>query len=80
METKLQKKEIVSKTLESQVDAKRVFKKPRQDSFERGVQAKIERDTSRMDNLVKVEAKLFSKIVSFCTNEKANLLNSAIEE
>jgi hypothetical protein len=43
------------------------------------VQAKIERNSSRIEKLAEVEAKLFSKIVSFYTNEKANFLNSSAE-
>ncbi len=61
MEAMLQNNEIICKTLELQVDAKKVFKKQRLDSFERGVQAKRERDNSRIDKLVEVEAKPFSK-------------------
>jgi hypothetical protein len=80
MESKLQNKEIISKTMESQLDAKRVFKKARVDSSERVAQAKQERDISRIDKLVEVEAKPFRKIISFYENEKASLLNSAVEE
>jgi len=80
MESKLQNKEIISKTMESQLDAKRVFKKARVDSSERVAQAKLERDISRIDKLVEVEAKPFRKIISFYENEKASLLNSVVEE
>jgi hypothetical protein len=65
--------------LELQVDAKKVFKKQRLDSLERGVQAKTERDNSRIDKLVEVDAKPFSKTVSFYENEKVNLPNSSTE-
>jgi hypothetical protein len=54
-----------------------MLKNPRQDSFEQRVQAKIERDNSRIDKLVEVVAKPFSKFVSFYEHEKANLLNSS---
>jgi hypothetical protein len=55
------------------------LKKARLDSFERVAQAKLERDISRMDKLVEVEAKQFSKIISFYENEKAPLLDSSVE-
>ena len=77
MEAKFNNKDIFEKTRESQLSSKRVYKKARTGSIERAAQAKIERDNSRIETLVEVEEKPYSRLVSFYENEKANLLSSS---
>jgi len=74
IEAKLNNKEIIDKTKESQLHSKRAYKKARTGSNEQAAQAKIERDNSRIETLVEVERKPHSKIVSFYESEKARLL------
>jgi hypothetical protein len=52
MEAKVNNKEIVDKTNESQLHSKRTFKKARTGSSERSAQAKLERDSNRIETLV----------------------------
>ena len=76
MEAKINNKEIIDKTMESQQQSKRVFKKARTGSIERATQAKIERDKSRNETLVEVEQKSYSKLVTFYESEKNRLLDN----
>jgi hypothetical protein len=46
------------------------------DSFTRGVQAKLERDSSRIEALATVKEKPYSRIISFYENEKARQLEN----
>jgi len=75
IEAKLNNKEIILKTKESQLHSKRAFKKPRIDAFQRAGQAKIERDSSRIETLAEVEQKPYSRLVSFYESEKAKLID-----
>ncbi len=78
MEAKFNNKDIIEKTRESQLCSKRAFKKARTGSLEQAVQAKIEHDNSRIETLVGVEQKPYSRLVSFYESEKSKLLDDAI--
>ncbi len=75
MEAKLNNHEIMARTIESKDESKRLFKKQRVDATARAAQAKVERDTSRVETLASVEERPYTKLVSYYECEKANLLN-----
>ena len=74
IEAKHNNKEIIAKTMASQVSSKRVFKKPRLDAVERAAQAKNERDNSRIVTLTEVEQQPYTRLVSFYESEKTKLM------
>ncbi len=74
VEAKHNNKEIIAKTMASQVSSKRVFKKPRLDAVERAAQAKNERDNSRIVTLTEVEQQPYTRLVSFYESEKTKLM------
>jgi len=76
IEAKINNKEIRAAKSKVKLETKREFKKRRVDSFARGVQAKLERDSSRIETLAAVEEKPYSRIISFYENEKARQLEN----
>ncbi len=79
IEAKLNNTEIIDNTKESQLHSKRAYQKARTGSTERAAQAKIERDNSRIETLVKVEEKPYSRLVSFYESEKTKLLEGTTD-
>ena len=77
MEAKLYNAEIITRTQQSQAESKRVYKRKRVDAVQRAVIAKKERDEHRMETILTVEEKPYSRMISFYESEKANLLNSS---
>jgi hypothetical protein len=77
MEAKFNNKDIIEKTRESQLSSKRAYKKARTGSVERAAQTKIERDNSRIETLVEVEQKPYSRLVSFYESKKSELLKDS---
>ena len=71
MEAKLNNKEIKAVTNKGKLESKREFKKRRVDGIARGLQAKVERDHSRLETLSVMEEKPYARIISFYENERA---------
>ena len=76
MEAKLNNKEIKAVTNKVKWESKREFKKRRVDGIARGLQAKVERDQSRLETLSVVEEKPYARIISFYENERAKHMDS----
>ena len=76
IEAKINNKEIRTLASKVKLESKREFKKRRVDSFARGVQAKLERDSSQIKTLAAIEEKPYSRIISFYENEKAKQLEN----
>jgi len=75
MEAKRNNSEIIARTLQSQTESKRVYKRKRVDAAEKAATAKKERDENCIETIMAVEGKPYIKMVSFYDNEKASLLN-----
>jgi hypothetical protein len=76
MEAKLNNKEIIAVKNKVKLESKREFKKRRVDGIARGLQAKVERDHSRLETLSAVEEKPYARIISFYENERSKQMES----
>ncbi len=76
MEAKLNNKEIIAVKNKVKLESKREFKKRRVDGVARGLQAKIERDHSRLETLSAVEEKPYARIISFYENKRSKQMDS----
>jgi hypothetical protein len=76
MEAKLNNKEIIAVKNKVKLESKREFKKRRVDGIARGLQAKVERDHSRLETLSAVEEKPYARIISFYENKRSKQMES----
>jgi hypothetical protein len=74
IEAKINNKEIRAMASTVKLGSRREFKKRRVDSIARGAEAKLERDSSRIETLATIEEKPYSRIISFYENEKTKQL------
>ncbi len=76
IEAKIKNKDIRTLAGKVKLESKWEFKKRRVDSFARGVQAKLERDSSQIKTLAAIEEKPYSRIISFYENDKTKQLEN----